>query len=270
MKLIEDAFRKQYQESIKNPAKTLDGHIANENNVANDYRGRVLYEFFQNAVDRAESNIWVYMDLAARTLSIANDGKPFSIEKDTDRKYSDFESLCSINTSSKNQNESIGNKGVGFKSCWEYTKRATVVSKHKGFPWGFELKNPFVFMDIEQIDFENILEIKTWLEDESIKAVINKDEKGKVPSFYFPRRLPDSEVESFFSKYPEAQTIITLHDIETTKCDDLIARIDDFSRHEIFFVKQLATLQDKDLTLHIQVDDQDRVEIKTECNENEW
>ena len=79
----------------------------------------IIYEFFQNAIDRAESKIWIHLDKKKGTLTIANDGIEFSIEKGN-RNYSDLESLCSINTSSKNQNESIGNKGVGFKSCWEY------------------------------------------------------------------------------------------------------------------------------------------------------
>ena len=153
--LIAAAFEKQYEEAMKNPPKTLDGHIANENGITNDYRGRAIYEFFQNAIDRAESKIWIHLDKESKCLIIANDGQPFSIEKTGDddgksRKYSDFESLCSINTSSKNQNESIGNKGVGFKSCWEYTDKVSICSIHNETKWGFNLYNPLNIAQLEK------------------------------------------------------------------------------------------------------------------------
>jgi len=77
---IETAILNIYKDSIKNPPKTLDGHIKNENGITNDYRGRAIYEFFQNAIDRAESKIWIHLDKKLRTFTIANDGEVFSIE----------------------------------------------------------------------------------------------------------------------------------------------------------------------------------------------
>jgi|GEM_PF-2796231 len=96
---IDNALNDIYKESIKNPPKTLDGHIKNENGITNDYRGRAIYEFFQNAVDRAEQKIWIHLDTNARTFTIANDGDGFSIDKKQDRNYSDIESLCSYRRS---------------------------------------------------------------------------------------------------------------------------------------------------------------------------
>lgn len=65
---IEIAILKIYTESIKNPPITLDGHLKNEIGVTNDYRGRAIYEFFQNAIDRAKSQIWIHLDKSKRTL----------------------------------------------------------------------------------------------------------------------------------------------------------------------------------------------------------
>jgi len=267
-KQIEEAFVKQYSEAIMNPSKTLDGHIANENNVTNDYRGRVLYEFFQNAVDRAESEIWIIMDSDSGTLAFANDGKPFSIEKTGNRKYSDFESLCSINTSSKNQNESIGNKGVGFKSCWEFTKRTSIISFHNGAPWGFELQRPCSSAQVGRFSGSNV---EDWLLQKDIAEVVKKH-GGTLPSFYFPRKLNTEETESIQTNIQgkNISTIITLHDITPENCTRLKSKIEEFARHEFFFVKQLKNLCQKDFRIHIIVDNCNEKLITTQADTAKW
>jgi len=268
---IQEAFKKQYSEAIKNPSKTLDGHIANENNITNDYRGRVLYEFFQNAVDRAESDIWIVMDSKKRTLTFANDGAPFAIEKIAGRKYSDFESLCSINTSSKNQNESIGNKGVGFKSCWEYTQRASIVSWHGGIRWGFELKRPCAVEPVLEFARPLVPEVQDWLQQEDIQAVVKKH-NSTLPSFYFPRKLTDAETKNAQLNFSNGHisTIITLHDIDEDNCKQLTIKLKEFAKHEFFFVKQLKNLREKDFRIRIQIDsDYERI-ISTQENTEKW
>src|SRR5690554_539857 len=80
---------------------TVAGHIAHERAVTNDYRGRVLYELLQNAVDRAEANIWIIVDPASRSLTVANDGKPFGARARQNEPRSDLKALCSIDTSNK-------------------------------------------------------------------------------------------------------------------------------------------------------------------------
>ncbi len=247
---INNAFQKQYSESMQNSAKTLDGHIANENAVTNDYRGRAIYEFFQNAIDRAEGKIWVHLDPDGRRLIIANDGESFSIVKEEGRKYSDFESLCSINTSSKNQDESIGNKGVGFKSCWEYTSEVSICSVYEGRKWGFKMYNP---LGKEQLDRFASDEIKDWLIQDNYLEVVQRH--SKVPSFYFPERLEEEDCEVYFTDFPGAVTVIVFHDIEENKVADLEEKIEEFASHQIFFVQQLEKLQDKNVELNLSVGD---------------
>ena len=173
--IIENAFISIYEDSMQNPPKTLDGHLKNENGITNDYRGRAIYEFFQNAVDRAKNRIWIHLDTKSGTLIIANDGESFSIEKANNKPYTDLESLCSINTSSKDLNESIGNKGVGFKSCWEYTDKVTVCSVHENIKWGFELQHPHHVKDIQiNIDNEDIKNaVGDWREKPAYKKKIS-------------------------------------------------------------------------------------------------
>ncbi len=80
-----------------------------------EYEGRFLYELIQNAYDAhpvdAEGHIAVLLDLDEGThgvLYVANTGRAFS-----DR---NFEAICELAQSDKAPGESIGNKGVGFKS----------------------------------------------------------------------------------------------------------------------------------------------------------
>src|SRR4051794_12760996 len=72
--------------------------------VSADYQGRVIFELLQNAFDKAERNILV--KVANGNLYVANDGNKFSFQSNFDytdgaSKRGDFQSLCSISTSTK-------------------------------------------------------------------------------------------------------------------------------------------------------------------------
>lgn len=261
---INSAILDIYKESIKNPPKTLDGHIKNENGITNDYRGRAIYEFFQNAIDRAKSKIWIHLDKLQRTLIVANDGVEFSIEKE-DRNYSDLESLCSINTSSKNQNESIGNKGVGFKSCWEYTQKVCVCSIFEDTPWGFELHNPLTIDNIITSIGTELIE--KWKSDNDY-SVVFKNNDNRIPSFYFP--LPIENADSYFESFNDAITVITFHDLTDEKLEDLEKKIIEFSEHQIFFVQQLDKLKNSNVQLELKVDNTFEKTLNTKANSEEW
>jgi len=261
---IKDALHCIYNESVKNPPKTLDGHIKNEIGIVNDYRGRAIYEFFQNAIDRAESKIWIHLDKSKKTLTIANDGKSFSIDKEG-RNYSDLESLCSINTSSKNQNESIGNKGVGFKSCWEYTSKVSVCSTFEDkIHWGFEMHNPLTIDEIATIDSSIV---KQWIKNEDYFTVFENNER-KVPSFYYP--LPIDNADCYFNSYVGAKTVITFLDLNENKIYDLEEKIHEFSEHYIFFVNQLDKLKNSNIELELIIDETVIKTLNTCAAVDEW
>lgn len=269
MPAISAIFTEKYTTSIQNPPQTLEGHINHENGIVNDYRGRAIYEFFQNAIDRASQNIWIRLDTVKQQLIIANDGEPFSIERVGNQRYSDFSAVCSINTSSKNQNESIGNKGVGFKSCWEYTDQVTVISEHgdEKVRWGFKLSNPLT-ADKLATWAQSEEKILHWLRSDDVQSVIGDKGKGKIPSFYFPQRL---------IKLPEkpdgmdsAVTVITFDELKPSKLEELKFKINEFAQHQIFFVKQLSSLSGKNITLTLQIDNELIETLNTEPVAEDW
>ena len=95
---------------------SLDGQIAQE------YRGRCILELLQNAHD-ALVNVecddlrqiaFVLSTSPEPVLLVGNSGHPFRIK--------DFEGICQLGQSPKDPNESIGNKGLGFRSVLEVSR----------------------------------------------------------------------------------------------------------------------------------------------------
>lgn len=118
------------------------GNVAEQ--TAHQYHGRFLVELLQNAHDAlnshdASSRIEIALvddDCEHSTLYVANDGKPFS--------HSNFLSLSNFAQSDKKPEESIGNKGLGFRSVLEISLEPRIFSRSSadakyfdGFCFGF-------------------------------------------------------------------------------------------------------------------------------------
>ena len=97
--------------------------------IASDYRDRFLIELIQNAYDAQpfgalDGRIEIALDMRwgdSGTLFIANSGCPFVKENVT--------GLCDIGLSGKPLGESIGNKGLGFRSVVQITDAPRVYSQ---------------------------------------------------------------------------------------------------------------------------------------------
>ncbi|MDB6174127.1 MAG: hypothetical protein JWL59_3438 [Chthoniobacteraceae bacterium] len=99
--------------------------------IEHQYHGRVIIELIQNAHDALSlaggletGRIEIVLkrdDGEFGTLYVANDGKCFS--------QSNFESLSQLGQSDKNPENSIGNKGIGFRSVLEITSSPEIYSR---------------------------------------------------------------------------------------------------------------------------------------------
>ena len=242
-----------HKRNLENNPQTAFSQAKTEDAMKMDYRGRFVFEFFQNAADRAEKSIWIRYDQNAKTVVFANDGKEFSIapcpksfsgtENAEPVKLDDFHALCSIFTSSKKPGESIGNKGVGFKSCWQYAKSCRIVSKRDGRNWGFKLHNPFCF-DI----------VQNWKDGLTTKSHIlcKKEKWANPPSFYFPEPLSDDDCQRDFDPYLEAITVITLEGIDDEKEDEIKKLIDEFYGAELIFLRLLRQPNNAGLKVYVE------------------
>lgn len=98
-------------------------------NIASDYRDRFLIELIQNAYDAhpvgtRDGQIKVILDMREGefgTLFVANKGRPFA--------EGNVKDLCDIGLSRKPLGESIGNKGLGFRSVVQITDAPSVYSQ---------------------------------------------------------------------------------------------------------------------------------------------
>lgn len=119
--LIAKLFQDHYDYYSSVGIEAIKQQAGQVEQVSSDYQGRVIYELLQNAFDKAEEKIKVMVK--DNNLYIANDGVPFTYRSGYDYQdgsavRGDFQALCSISTSEKDVNYSIGNKGVGFKSVF--------------------------------------------------------------------------------------------------------------------------------------------------------
>ncbi len=116
---------------------SLDGQVAQE------YAGRCVLELLQNAHDAlreapegdAHRIAFVLSTGARPTLLVANTGVPF--------RPSDFEGISRLGQSHKDPNESVGNKGLGFRSVLDVCSSPAIWStpwncKGEGFRFRFE------------------------------------------------------------------------------------------------------------------------------------
>jgi hypothetical protein len=114
--------------------------VSQEDEVATNYRGRLVYELLQNAddamADGGSQSDRITFRLTDSDLWVGNSGRPLS--------DADVEGLCGIGASSKGdftgpRRASIGHKGMGFKSVLEITAKPQAISEEHVFRLGADL-----------------------------------------------------------------------------------------------------------------------------------
>jgi hypothetical protein len=108
--------RKFYLKDKENMISLYEG----EKGINNDYKGRQLLELIQNADDAESSFVKIIIDTEKCKLQIINEGVPFS--------FGGFQSLMIPHLSPKRKKKYIGNKGLGFRSILNWSKKVTISS----------------------------------------------------------------------------------------------------------------------------------------------
>ena len=147
-KLIIAQAQRQVQtffDELKNGTQNYRTIASLDGQIAQAYRGRCILELLQNAHDALEKAprgdrrvSFVLKTSPEPVLLIANSGDPFRPEN--------FEGLCQLGQSPKDPNESVGNKGLGFRSVLEVATSPEIWSttpfgSHTSFVFRFD---PFV------------------------------------------------------------------------------------------------------------------------------
>src|SRR5690606_25808106 len=95
-------------ETYRNDPPILLSGYNQEKQTVQDYEGRQLLELMQNADDAKSDILRITLDTEIGELCVQNNGDPFSLEG--------IKSLMFTGNSTKNKEEYIGNKGLGFRS----------------------------------------------------------------------------------------------------------------------------------------------------------
>lgn len=134
--------------------------------IAREYQGRCILELLQNAHD-ALANAksanprqisFVLITTPEPTLLVGNSGSPFLEEN--------FKGICQLGQSPKDPNESIGNKGVGFRSVLEISTCPEIWSTASS-----ENAPAFAFRFDPAVSRQRMIEATKKLKEEGLKAL---------------------------------------------------------------------------------------------------
>ena len=119
-KIVEELF----EDSKKTPERGLKAIAEAEKYLQQAYDGRYFFELIQNVRDankEINQDGEIFIKLDDRMLTIANTGAEFSKEG--------FEGITTIGQSTKQSQDYIGFKGIGFKSIQEITEEPKIITK---------------------------------------------------------------------------------------------------------------------------------------------
>lgn len=190
------------QSYVSTPADILE-HFGLESQIAQDYRGRLVYELLQNADDAlADGHAFdgkVLFQLTGAGLLVANNGRPVSA--------GDLRALCGLSVSSHTTKKAqgrrratIGQKGMGFKSVLEITDTPQVHSTGLSFVFDRE-RTAHALQEVAELgpglDAGKVPIMRLpFPADSPDEQVINALADGYETVFWFPFR-PNTVAESF-------------------------------------------------------------------------
>jgi hypothetical protein len=184
--------------------ETLQQQLSAERAIRLQYAGRATFELLQNALDRCERLCLVALVSVEHgaLLIVGNDGPAVSVDPEFDytsprapgvaAQRSDFHALCSMHTSNKLPDESIGNKGVGFRAVFSLGEYVQVWTRAGASPawWGIELHR---LLDRRRLEARRNDARFTAGSMRFLETPLALTDDTPRPSFYFPLPLWSDE-----------------------------------------------------------------------------
>ncbi|QDX41156.1 hypothetical protein [Salarchaeum sp. JOR-1] len=245
---VASVFRRHFSNYEDTSGEVSYQQLQNEESIRRQYSGRVLFELLQNALDRADSKVtveirevaWEATDYA---LVVGNDGTPIRVNPEydygnppetSDDRRPDFNALCSLHTSNKLPEESVGNKGIGFRSVFWLGDFVRVWSQfaHRSGWWGLEMHSP-----LDRATWTTRLEVpevraghQTYLGNIDVQV----GEEDRRPSFHFPLPL-DAEQPPTPADLHGLNTVVVVPILEP-RIDELRESVEAIQQGHLNFV----------------------------------
>ena len=125
----------------KNSPQLLADMAAMEKYMAESYSGRIFVELLQNADDCNSERIFVKQ--VGRDIYFANDGHPFTEQ--------DIIAICRSGASSKERGQTIGYRGIGFKSTTYLTDEIIIYSDETYFSFSRKICADILNTDVSKV-----------------------------------------------------------------------------------------------------------------------
>lgn len=242
--LVEGIFQKHHAYYDTNGVETIKQQASQYRQVSDAYQGRLLFELLQNAIDKADAKILVSLEEVEGKLYllVANDGERFTYDSVYNYKYGnkgkrrDFQSLCSIATSTKDAARYLGNKGVGFKSVFSISPYAIIYSQGIVIASEEEIKQNIDFRIYDL--FTSQEELKSLgLEKAAAKLASIQSENSRwgIPGYYYPVR-ERNRPERITHLMKEGYVTVVAVPLEEEKRGWILDKIREIEKFQFHFV----------------------------------
>ncbi|MFD1162054.1 sacsin N-terminal ATP-binding-like domain-containing protein [Hwangdonia seohaensis] len=186
-----------------------------ENEIIKGYNGRQILELLQNCDDEGSTEVLIKLDKDANTITISNNGAPFS-EKG-------YKSLFMPFRSSKiSKKEHIGNKGLGFRSIINWSDQIEIQSNNLSLVYNQESRKTFFYSNF----------------DEQKRNAILKDE-GLIDTAIPVPFLGIPEVKAIASNNYVTSIVITY---KPTFFNSILKQVKSITPETLFFLKSLQRI----------------------------
>ena len=176
--------------------------------VGTEYGNRVLYELIQNAHDahRAEDRGRIAVRLSVRS---ATDGTLYVANGGTGFRWKDVDAIMNLATTAKEIGESIGNKGLGFRSIEALTDDVRIFSRI-----GRSESGRF---DGYCFRFATVDEIEALLREDHVDVATAREIAQTVPRYLVPLPLAEQpdDVVSYARRGYASVIVVPLRKAET-------------------------------------------------------
>lgn len=268
MNIIEQIFNNHHKYYNSIGVETIKQQASQYKQVSDAYQGRVIFELLQNAIDKALNKVLISVENwnGISYLLVANDGSQFTFDSAYNyenggyNKRCDFQSLCSIATSTKNASTNIGNKGVGFKSVFSISPHATVYTKGKIMPQDETQDINFTIHDTFN-DPDELISLNFVEASSKLQAVKKEKESLAIPGYYFPiyqKERPKRISELFDMGYVTAISI----PLDDSNKELVTRRINEIKKFQFNFVCEKDSFKNKDISIKFRIDNSDIKSIR--------
>lgn len=176
-----------------------------ENYIAESYHNRSFIELLQNADDAKASKFKILK--SEDLLFVANNGREFN--------QTDLESLCRSASSNKLRGETIGYRGIGFKSVVSFTKEIHILSGDLELTFSKELTH-LQIPNASRVPLIRIPHILSSQVKNGINSILKILKSEGYSTIFVFTGITANEIESEFSSF-EYNSLLFLRNVVETE-----------------------------------------------------